>query len=152
MKRILVAASLTAMVASLSACGGGGSSAPADASKEDFCGAYVSAFPAFAEAGDDTDKMVTAIKDWGKELSKVGTPEGISEDARKGFEVTVEQMEKIKASDFEGLAGGQMPEVKVSQDDQAAATAFSEYASTECAAALQEAITDISSGLTESTE
>ncbi len=150
MKRVMVAASLTVLAAGLTACGGGsGSGAPTDASKADFCGAYTSVFADFASAGEDTDALATAMKDWGKEMAKVGTPEGISEDARKGFEVSVEQLENIKADDLEGLAGGQLPQVEVSESDQKAATEFTTYVTTECSAEIQEAASELAGSMTE---
>jgi len=43
--------------------------------------------------------MAKAVKDWGKELEEVGTPEGIPDDARAGFEAVVKQANEIDASE-----------------------------------------------------
>ena len=52
MKRLATAAVLAVTATALSACGGG-SSAPADASKSDFCNAYVSVFERTMEVDQD---------------------------------------------------------------------------------------------------
>ena len=46
------------------------------------------------------EQMATAVKDWAEKIEEVGTPEDISDDARKGFEAIVEQANEIDASDF----------------------------------------------------
>ena len=52
-----------------------------------------------AELPSDED-MAKAVKDWGSRMEEVGTPEDISDDARKGFESVVDQAKEIDASDF----------------------------------------------------
>src|SRR5690349_10081385 len=87
------------------ACGGGGG-APSDASKDGFCDAANSLMADLMpedmttpELPSDED-MAQAVKDWGSRMEEVGTPEGISEDARKGFESVVDQAKEIDAEDF----------------------------------------------------
>ena len=88
-----------------SACGGG-SGAPSDASLDRFCEAATSLMSDLVpedmgtpELPSDQD-MAQAVKDWGSRMQEVGTPEGISDDARQGFESVVEQAEEIDAEDF----------------------------------------------------
>ena len=122
-----------------SACGGS-SGAPTDASEKQFCdtqsGLFADLMPddmADPQVPSDED-MARAVKDWGKELEKVGTPEGISDEARAGFESMVEQAGEIDASDFsidqlEELAEGG---AKASKQAQKEAEAFSDYLNETC--------------------
>src|SRR5690349_5488407 len=88
-----------------SACGGGGG-APSDASKDGFCEAANSLMSDLMPADTTTpelpsdEDMAKAVKDWGSRMEEVGTPEGISDDARKGFESVVDQAKEIDAEDF----------------------------------------------------
>jgi len=105
--RLAVSAAVLLVGAATSACGGGvGGGAPTDASEEDFCQTQSSLLEdlmpddmADPELPSD-EQMATAVKDWAKELEEVGTPDDISDDARKGFEAVVEQANDIDASDF----------------------------------------------------
>jgi len=88
-----------------SACGGS-SGAPSDASKDGFCDAANSLMSdlmpgdmSTMEPPSDED-MAQAVKDWGARMEEVGTPEGISDEARKGFESVVDQATGIDAEDF----------------------------------------------------
>ena len=74
MRRVLVGATMLLVAGMTAACG-----APDDASKEDFC----DAIEGLNKAGDDFDKN----KDAFEELGDTGTPEGISDDGREGFEI-----------------------------------------------------------------
>lgn len=124
---VLVAATTTG-------CGGGGSSAPTNASEKEFCTAFVSVF---AGTMSDPDSVTGQdIRDWGKELEKVGTPKGISSEERDGFEVFVDVMKDIK-SDAK-LSDIEDPDVSDKEDKQA--TAFLEYASTTCAQQMAESM------------
>ena len=87
LKTASVAASLLLMGFGATACGGGGAdSAPKDASVEDFCGALTG-------FGNDTDNRKVA--DVADKLKEVGTPDGIPDDARKGFEFIIDNASKI---------------------------------------------------------
>lgn len=66
------------LMVSLTACGG----SPEDASSKDFCGAMEDV----GKSGDNFDDTKDAVAD----LADVGTPEGIGDDARKGFELMVD--------------------------------------------------------------
>jgi hypothetical protein len=95
-RRVKVATTLAVLVvvtASLSACGGGSSSdasaasaAPTSASKSDFCGAL-------KVGGSDVKPSQLAAS-----MKSVGTPDGISESARRGFEVLVDKLSTIDSS------------------------------------------------------
>jgi hypothetical protein len=91
-----------------SACGGGDDSGsasgpPTDASKDAFCSSYSDLFTSMV--GDGTsipsdEEMATAVKDWASKLKDTGTPEGISDDARAGFEDLIAQADAIDSDDF----------------------------------------------------
>jgi hypothetical protein len=92
--RFLRVAAAGAVLAALSACGGPeGSSAPNDASIDDFC----------AVLGDlevsDPSKVVD-------DMAQTGTPDGIPADARGGFEVMIDDAtaEEIRDADQEKVA------------------------------------------------
>jgi hypothetical protein len=136
--RLTVTSVLLVVGAATSACGGGG--APTDASEKDFCETQSSLLADLLpddmsnpELPSD-EQMAKAVKDWGSELEKVGTPEGIPDDARKGFDNVVEQAKKIDASDFsidkleELEAGGK----DASKEVKKQAEAFSDYLTTTC--------------------
>ena len=128
------------VAAATSACGGSGSGAPSDASEKDFCETQSSLLRdllpedmAAPEVPSDKE-MATAIKDWGKELEAVGTPEDIPDDARKGFEAVVKQAEEIDAEDFsiEKLEELEMGGKDASAEVKDQATAFANYLTKKC--------------------
>jgi len=87
MKKASVAASLLLVGFGAAACGGGGAdSSPKDASVEDFC-------TALNGFGDATD--ATKVTDVADKLKDVGTPAGIPDEARKGFEFIIDNASKI---------------------------------------------------------
>ncbi len=98
MKRALAAASLVLLAGTGAGCGGDddgggdGGGAPSDASVDDFCGTFNDFYAEVEELGEGAadEELVAALKDTGEELEEVGTPEDISDDARAGFEATVE--------------------------------------------------------------
>ena len=127
--------------AAVSACGGGaGGGAPTDASEEDFCQTQSSLLedlmPDDMSAPElpSDEQMATAVKDWAEKIEEVGTPEDISDDARKGFEAIVEQANEIDASDFsierleELEAGGK----DASAEARKQADAFEDYLTETC--------------------
>jgi hypothetical protein len=86
MKTASIAASLLLVGFGAGACGGGADSAPKDASVEDFC----SALDGFGDTSD-----TTKVADVADRLKDVGTPDGIPEQARKGFEFIIDNASKI---------------------------------------------------------
>ncbi len=96
MKHALIAASLVLVAGSAAGCGGG---APQDASVKEFCGNFTAIGQDVAKLGEDAKdtEIVTALKKAGTTIEETGTPKGISEDARAGFEVTVHLIEDLDA-------------------------------------------------------
>lgn len=129
MKKSLAAGALM-LAATLPACGGGdggGSDAPTGASTEDFCKpiAELMAAGADLDGGD--------IKKLGESLAKVGTPKGISDEQREGFELFVKKAAKVDGD--ETLADLSSAEGYSAEDGKKVA-AFGDYFATECAASM----------------
>ena len=120
------------------ACGGGG--APSDASEKDFCATQTSLLQDLLpddmtnpEVPSD-EEMAKAVKNWGKKLEEVGTPDDIPEDARKGFERVMKQANDIDPSDFtidklEQLESGG---AEASAEAKKQAQAFTDYLTETC--------------------
>ena len=122
-----------------SACGGG-SGAPSDASKDGFCEAANSLMSGLipddlttGELPSDKD-MAQAVKDWGARMEEVGTPEDISDDARKGFESVVDQAKDIDAADFsmDNLEDLEAGGADASAEEKKQAEAFGTYLTDTC--------------------
>lgn len=126
MKPLSLAAGLILMSGVLVGCGGG--DAPTDASKADFCETYVD-----TDALTEEDATGADVRDWADNLEETGTPEDISDDARKGFEVFLEAAKDIdedaKADDIE--------EPDVSAEEEKQLEAFGEYVGTTCTEEMQ---------------
>jgi hypothetical protein len=128
MKIALLAASLVLVAGTATACGGG---APTDASEKDFCAAITKVGESY---GDDPEKpAIKDIKDSVADLGDVGTPEGIPDDAREGFEIVVDAIAGLDddASDEDLKKAGE----DFSGDDEKKSDAFDEYVSETCAPA-----------------
>jgi hypothetical protein len=121
MRIALVAAGLVLVGATTTACGG----PPEDASKDEFCDVMVenNPFDGGTPSQDDFD-------DWVDELKDTGTPDNISDDARKGFEVMIDAMEDFDVDDAEAI--DDLDEFVDDKDDQKAAEKFSLYFVKEC--------------------
>ena len=139
--RLTASAAVLLIGAAASACGGGGAGggAPADASEKEFCQTQTSLLedlmPDMSDPQLPSDEdMAKAVKDWGKKIEEVGTPEDISDDARKGFERVVEMANDIDPADFsiekleELEAGGE----KASAEARKQADAFEKYLTETC--------------------
>ncbi|HET9419890.1 MAG TPA: hypothetical protein VFO49_02050 [Nocardioides sp.] len=138
LKRYVGGAGAAVLLAfSLTACGG----APSDASTEDFCDAFNSSADIFADidpeadpadqAGDVTD----GYKEFADKLEEVGTPENISDDAREGFEIFVEELGDLNEDDVEKYLEDPSEDIaEVSEDDEKKVDEFTEYAAKECGA------------------
>src|SRR5690606_22467415 len=102
MKRLaLIGASLVLVGGITAACGSdddktSGADLPSDASTEEFCAAMLG----FAEVSEDKEKFDGALAG----LSKVGTPEEIDGDARKGFELFVDALNDIDSDELANVA------------------------------------------------
>ncbi|WP_210439410.1 hypothetical protein [Nocardioides xinjiangensis] len=122
------------------ACGGGGGGAPTDASEKGFCAAANSLWADLApedmsapETPSDGE-MARVVEDWGNEMEEVGTPEGIPDDARKGFEAVVDQAKDVDAADFsaESLEELGRGGADASEEVQQQAEAFADYLTETC--------------------
>jgi hypothetical protein len=122
----------------LTGCGGG---APDDAATDDFCEVWNTER---AGSGDDSpEDQVDAAHESADRLEEVGTPDGIEDDARSGFEVFVDYLgdvdaddmdEMNQAADEDSLADG----MGISEDDAADVMAFFEYAAVTCSGTEEE--------------
>lgn len=138
--RLTTAGAVLLVGAVMTACGGGDGGAPTDASEKEFCETQSSLIEDLLP--DDmtnpevpsNEEMATAVKDWGKKLEDVGTPEDIPEEARKGFEAVVQQANDIDASDFsiEKLEELETGGADASAEVKEQAQAFSDYLTETC--------------------
>lgn len=105
-------------------CGSDGASsgAPDDASRQDFCEAFL-ADPDELDS-DDPEAAADAAHEYADSLAEVGTPD-VSDEARRGFELYVDLLADVDASDVEELAD-QDPSDVFSGDDLDAFEAFAE--------------------------
>lgn len=120
MKHALLAASLVLVAGTAVGCSG----APTDASKDDFCKQALKVGE--VQSADDAN-------DWAKDAEDIGTPEGMSDDARDGFEVIVDAAKDAEEED------GKIKEPDVSKDDEKKVEKYSEYVGKECAPEVPDA-------------
>jgi hypothetical protein len=114
MRRLLVGATVILVAGLTAGCG-----SPDDASKKDFCDAV----KGISNAGDDFDKN----KDAFQELADTGTPEGISDDGREGFEILTDLADEADSNkDAEKAAED------LSKDDEKKVEAFGSYVEKNC--------------------
>lgn len=123
-------AAATLLSLSLTACGG----PPSDASKTEFC-AVANDRTWITDLGTAPDgkEIVDGFKSWSEDLAEVGTPEGISDDARKGFEVTVDYLGDLDPDDFEDLSDAADVTDDLSEDEQEEVDAYNVYVTETCA-------------------
>ena len=140
---LAVAGAAVLLGLSLSACGGG-DGGPKDASVKDFCNAVdgEADSAAFLEAygKKDYDKLAELVKKQGERAAKVGTPKDIPDDARKGFEISIDAAKKVNGDDikkaFEDNSNAETFGAKISKDDEKKAEKFFTYAASTCASEL----------------
>ena len=137
-RRLASIGAAAALGLSLSACSGSpGTSAPSDASEDDFCEAYSSLQERVFEDLDlgateeeQAQKVADAVRAWAEDLAAAGTPEGIPDEAREGYEVFVDAVQDlpddVTTADLDDL------ERDLSEDEQAAAEDFTSYAEDLC--------------------
>lgn len=133
MKYALTAASLVLVAGMTAGCGGGGGEgAPDDASEKEFCANFEAVAKDMAELGADAKEsdIIKAIKDAGKKIEDTGTPKGISDDARKGFEIELGLIDDLDENatqkDLEKM------DSDLSKEEQKQVDAFDEYVSDTC--------------------
>ncbi len=84
--------------------------------------------------------MTDGYKEYADKLEEVGTPENISDDAREGFEVFVEELGDLDEDDVkEYLEDPSKDIAEVSEDDEKKVDEFTEYAAKECGAPEEDA-------------
>lgn len=119
-------AGLVLVAGLVTGCGGGG--APADASEQDFCDSFTGIVASLqAGAADDVEAQVAQLKESVAELAETGTPEGIPDDARAGFEQftgLVAGLDDNVTEDELGALGDDLDDA-----EEAELTAFQTYAS-----------------------
>ncbi len=128
-QRLAAAGAAVLLALTLSACG---DNAPTDASKTEFC--VTANDRSWAEElGEqpDGDAIVDGLESWGSALEEVGTPEGIADDARDGFDITVDYLGDLDPDDFDNLQDVD-PADDLSEDDQEKVKAFNAYVATTC--------------------
>ena len=134
MKLGLVAASLILVAGGAVGCGddGGGGGAGNDApSTDDFCGALKDFQDDFGDADPTKDLKgyIQSLKDAAKKLEDVGTPDDMPDDAKEGFDITIDT---IKGLDDEATLEDLAKIGDVSEDDQKKIDALDDYIAKEC--------------------
>jgi hypothetical protein len=135
MKHRLLAASLVLVGGAAVGCGTGG--APTDATQEEFCDGFASLFTDMADLADAEEaEIVAGIKEWAAQMEEIGTPEGISDEEREGFETSLQLISDLEEDatpeDFETLDEG------LSQEEQDAVDAFDTYTTDTCGSPLDD--------------
>ena len=128
------------------ACGDAGD-APTNASEDDFCASYadlgtVTIPKLVAEIRQSQRSLPTGeeladiLNDWIDEIAAVGTPEGISKEARRGFENWIESdidPEDVDPDEFADFDAAKEWD-DLSSEDYHAARAYNTYLADTCSA------------------
>ena len=116
MRRVLVGATMLLVAGMTAACG-----SPDDASKGDFCDSIQGLNKASADFDENKDAF--------EKLADTGTPEGISDDAREGFEILVDLADEADSNE-----DAEKSAKDLSSDEKKKIEAFGEYVGKTCAA------------------
>ncbi len=145
MKHALLAASLVLVAGTAIGCGGDGgdeadapeTSAPENASTEDFCKNFNDFNTAVMELGQDAKpaEFVVALKDAGGKFEATGTPEDASESERAGLQVFVDMIDEVDEDATEEELS--KLEEDLTSDEKKDLEAFTTYVSETCAPAQQ---------------
>jgi hypothetical protein len=131
MKQALRVASLVLIAGTTVGCGDDGP--PTDASQDDFCGVFDQMLTELGALDDDADpaEAVKALKKAGNQLAEVGTPEGMPENARDGYLLILDEIEKLDddASREDVSALGE----DVSDSEEKSMDAYTKYLGDTCA-------------------
>uniref|UniRef100_UPI0031380E7D hypothetical protein n=1 Tax=Nocardioides psychrotolerans TaxID=1005945 RepID=UPI0031380E7D len=110
-----------------------------DASQDEFCEKYTTGFlGAFEEIDpeaseqEQAEAILESLKSWADDMSEVGTPEDMSDEARDGFELTIESIQDLNADDLQDEEAMAELEDELSGDDKAAAEALQKYVTDNC--------------------
>ena len=129
LRRVATTVAAASAVLALGACGG----PPTDASRTEFCAtATDQSWVESLGADPDGDAIADAVRGWGDDLQETGTPDGIPDDAREGFELTVDYLRHVDADDFEDLGAPAPVNDDLSEEEQEKVTAFEEYVAETC--------------------
>lgn len=145
-KTFTTAGAAAALALVLAGCGGGGASgSPTDASQDTFCESYTSGFVnAFDEIDPEASQkeqaevILESLKKWADEMEDVGTPEDMSDEARDGFELTLQSIQDLNADDLQDEEAMAELEDELSGDDKKAAEALQTYVTDNCDFGLPE--------------
>ena len=146
---------------SLTACGdddGGGNGgsgngsdagdAPDGATTEEFCGVWTDDSLGGSE-GDSPDEQADAAHEAADKLAEVGTPEGMDESARNGFEVFVEFLSKVDGDDIESFTNANPGDpdafaesLGIDKEEGENVIAFITYSAQECVPGMEDLPSD----------
>jgi hypothetical protein len=136
MKLGLVAASLILVAGGAVGCGddgggGGGLTGNNAPSTDDFCGALKDFQDDFSEADPtkDLEGYIKSLKDAAQKLEDVGTPDDMPDDAKEGFDIT---LETIKGLEDDATLEDLAKIGDVSEEDQKKIDALDDYIAKEC--------------------
>ncbi len=144
---------------SLVACGddeggGGGADvdgAPDNASTEDFCQVFTDVTSDLNDDGS-ADEQADIAHEVADNFAEVGTPDGIPDDARNGFEIFIGFLAEVDSDDIESFDDADPSDdqafadaLGISDDEVADVTAFFTYAATACVPDMEDLPTDLPS-------
>jgi hypothetical protein len=136
MKNLTALAGIVLVAGLASGCGGSGASdggAPTDASEASFCGTFTDFASSLSNgsAEDDTATQVKNVKEAVGKLEDTGTPKGITDEGRQGFELFVGLINDLD----DDVTEAQLNKIgdDMSDADTKKLEAFTTYAGTTCA-------------------
>lgn len=139
MKKALIAACLVVLATTATACGGsdsgggGASGPPADASTTEFCQSFKDFYNAMNGLGESASpsEQIKQAKQQVEKVREVGTPQAMSDDARKGYETWTQAIldlsDKGTQTDLDNLGKS------FDTTEQKQVGAFFEYGNKTCA-------------------
>lgn len=129
-RRVAAVSAPLLLALSLSACGGSdASSAPDDASSDDFCKIFLD--QSGDAAAEDAGAQLDEARDLADQLSEVGTPAEFSAEAREGFELFIDFIADLDEKDVEGFNDATDPS-EIFGDDADKVTTFTTEAAEAC--------------------
>lgn len=130
MRAALTIAGLALAFTGVTGCGS--DDPPAAASEDDFCANFAEFDKTLESFGDDPDVgvVVKAMKEIADDMVDTGTPEDMPDDARAGFEFTIDRFQSLDddASEEDVVALGE----DISETDEKNSAAFDEYLASTC--------------------